>query len=225
MNGFNNPYNGTTDAARRKNDLLASVQHHDWKPTELNDLMEFSEHLLSFVNMDVEERFFNMILGRLYFDDLPDRYESIPQAHQDTFQWIFERKFQRGEPGAWDNFPDWLSSAGDKNVYWTTGKPGSGKSTLMKFMFNDERTTQGLQNWAQDTLLIKAGFFLWNSGTVMQMSRMGLLRSLLHTALECDKLTLLKLFKSRWQQYIDFGGGRQPFTWHELRYVSFIHQP
>ena len=51
----------------------------------------------------------------------------------------------------------------------------------------------------------------------MQMSRMGLLQSILHTSLECDRTTLLHLFKQRWQQFVGYGGGRQPLTWPELR--------
>lgn len=124
--------------------LVASVRDHDWKPTAEHDVTEFSDRLISSVDMDLEERFVNAILGRLYFADLPDRYDSIPQAHKDTFQWVFGNKSQRHRPTDWDSFTDWLSNTGERNVYWATGKPGSGKSTLMKFMFNDSRTWKSL---------------------------------------------------------------------------------
>jgi hypothetical protein len=75
---------------RPKTQLLASLRERNWKPSEQNDLKEFSEHLMPSVDMDVEDRFFNMMLGRLYFSGLPDRFESISEAHQETFQWMFE---------------------------------------------------------------------------------------------------------------------------------------
>lgn len=51
----------------------------------------------------------------------------------------------------------------------------------------------------------------------MQMSRKGLLQTLLHTALKNDKQHLIQVFEERWQQFVSFGGGREPFTWAELR--------
>jgi hypothetical protein len=68
----------------------------------------------------------------------------------------------------------------------------------MKFLFNDEKTSKSLEPWADGRPLVQADFFFWCAGTVMQMSRMGLLQSLLHTALKDDKKTLLRLFKPRW---------------------------
>lgn len=205
-----------SNATTRRLELLATVRDRDWKPTAQHDLTEFSDRLISSVDMDLEERFCNAILGRLYFADMSDRYESIPKAHQDTFQWVFNGKSQQQRPGDWDSFADWLSGT-DNNIYWATGKPGSGKSTLMKFMFNDSRTRESLQVWTQGRPLVEAGFFFWNSGTVMQTSRLGLIQSILHASLEHDKTTLLQLFKHRWQQFVGFGGGRQSFTWPELR--------
>jgi hypothetical protein len=36
----------------------------------------------------------------------------------------------------------WLM--GEENLYWITGKAWSGKSTLMKFFLNDNRTTESI---------------------------------------------------------------------------------
>lgn len=206
-----------SESTNRKLKLLASVRDHDWKPTTQHDLTEFSDRLISSVDMDLKERFFNAMLGRLYFADLPDRFNSIPQAHQETFRWVFDGESTQQRSADWDSFADWLSGADENNIYWATGKPGSGKSTLMKFMFNNTKTWENLKVWTHDRPLMRAGFFFWNSGTVMQMSRMGLVQSLLHTSLEYDQPALMQLFKHRWQQFAGYGGGRQPFTWPELR--------
>jgi hypothetical protein len=171
--------------------------------------------LSSVVDRDVENRFFNLIIASLYFSDLPERYEFIPKAHQDTFHWLFAndaQQQQQMDTDDWDSFTEWLSATDGKNVFWISGKPGSGKSTLMKYLFNDKRTITNLRTWTDGMPLQKAGFFFWNSGTVMQMSRMGLLRSLLHTVLQHDQDTVIQLFAHRWQQFVATGGGRQPFT-------------
>ncbi|KAH7068640.1 hypothetical protein FB567DRAFT_457239 [Paraphoma chrysanthemicola] len=205
------------DAAHRKTKLLSLIQSQDWQPTDQRDLMEFSNQLTSLVQTDLEDHFSKMILGRLYFVDLPHRYENIPKAHRDTFEWVFAGSPSQQDPVKWDGFSEWLSATGEKNVYWATGKPGSGKSTLMKFMYSHSRTDRDLQAWANGLPLVKAGFFFWSSGTFMQMSRNGLLQSLLHKSLKDDRSTLLRVFKHRWHQYTGFGGGRERFEWLELR--------
>lgn len=79
--------------------------------------------------MDIRERFSDAMLGRLYFADMSDRHNSIPQAHRDTFRWIFKSKIQQHDDMSWSSFSDWLKESSDRNVYWATGKPESGKST------------------------------------------------------------------------------------------------
>lgn len=103
------------------------------------------------------------------------------------------------------------------------GKPGSGKSTLMKYLFENQRTYDNLKIWADSKPLIRAGFFFWSSGTAMQMSRIGLLSTLLLESIQqllkqdSEPDILQKLFPERWEQYIHFGGGREPFKWIELQ--------
>ena len=92
------------------------------------------------------------------------------EAFEGTYEWIFkERK---------TTFPDW--ARGDDSVFWVTGKPGSGKSTLMNFISNHKRTRALLQEWAGDCRLTIAKFFFWNAGNKMQKSQKGLMQGLLH---------------------------------------------
>lgn len=60
------------------------------------------------------------VLDTLYFPVVQDREEGIPNAHKRTFEWIF--KLER-------DFVKFLKD--QTGCYWVTGKPGSGKSTLM----------------------------------------------------------------------------------------------
>ena len=205
------------DSSRCDVDLLTTIKHHDWKPTDDHDRAQFSQSFLStVVHSDMETRFFESIMARLYFPEISSRYENIPTAHDETFHWMFENNTQQINPDGWDMFTDWLSDTQGENLFWVSGKPGSGKSTLMKHLFNDPRTTTSLEAWTAGRPLVKAGFFFWNSGTVMQMSREALLQTILHMSLQNDKPTLMRLFDQRWQQFIAFGGGREPFTWEEL---------
>ncbi|KAI1858064.1 uncharacterized protein JN550_012886 [Neoarthrinium moseri] len=85
-------------------------------------------------------------------------------------------------PSLGDSFVTWLLS--NDTTYWISGKPGSGKSTLMLFLLKDPRT-QGLLNMrSPDTLII--GHFLLSSGHPMQRNTKGILCSLLHQILQDD---------------------------------------
>jgi len=76
----------------------------------------------------------------------------------------------------------WLKDDGD-NVFWVTGKPGSGKSTFMKFLRDHDGTHELLQEWAREDLLVTADHFFWLPGTPLQNSFEGLARSLMHAIL------------------------------------------
>lgn len=101
-----------------------------------------------------------------------------------TFDWIFrpvEETSQYAEGIRWADFSEWLRSG--KGVYWISGKAGSGKSTLMKYIVTHDTTSRNLKLWAGTTRLCKSGFFFWNSGTQLQCSQVGLFRSLLYDIL------------------------------------------
>jgi polynucleotide 5'-kinase involved in rRNA processing len=76
------------------------------------------------------------ILNSLYFDTMVDRHEEIQEAHQETFEWIYHSPMEDGDP--WASFIEWLRT-GD-SIYWINGKAGSGKSTLMRYLYDNRRT-------------------------------------------------------------------------------------
>ncbi|KAJ9415776.1 hypothetical protein QL093DRAFT_2581832 [Fusarium oxysporum] len=80
----------------------------------------------------------------------------------------------------WDSFTDWLVS--DQQIYWISGNPGSGKSTLMKYLSENRKTSKYLTKWRKGTVILS--HFFWRPGTRMQQSFKGLLCSLL-----CDLLS------------------------------------
>jgi hypothetical protein len=106
-----------------------------------------------------------------------------------------------------------------------TGKPGSGKSTLMKHLFRNERLFPQLEEWSGHSPGFLTGCFLWNCGNELQKSSIGLLNTLLYETLqdmiygpyEQDPAIIPWIFNDRWNQFVSYGGGLGPFTLPELR--------
>ncbi|KAK2772140.1 hypothetical protein CKAH01_14045 [Colletotrichum kahawae] len=126
------------------------------------------------------------IVSSLNYTSRPIRLDSIPQAHQDTFQWAFDSRL-----ASW-----FLSGSG---TFWISGKPGSGKSTFMKFISKHTRTKELLETWAGPTgKLAIATHCFWIAGTPIQKSWQGLLQSLLHDLLRGHPHAVSIACPSRW---------------------------
>lgn len=107
------------------------------------------------------------------------RHIQIPDAHRSTFQWIFQESVD--PTCGWSNFAQWLETG--SGFYWIRGNAGSGKSTLMKYHFDQEKTRRYLRKWAQNSNLQIIGFFIWQCGTAEQKSLAGIFRSLFYEVL------------------------------------------
>ena len=116
-----------------------------------------------------------LLLDSLWFPEIHSREERIADAHRKTFEWVFDRSGLGVKP--WDDFMQWLEKG--QGTYWIHGKAGSGKSTLMSFLVQDPRTLQALSVWSGTKAVFMPKFFFWISGTVMEKSIEGLLRSLI----------------------------------------------
>lgn len=79
----------------------------------------------------------------------------------------------------WDSFSNWLRSTDP--FYWISGKPGSGKTTLVKYILAHERTKKYLNIWSPGCKI--ASHFFWRPGSQMQKNIQGLLCSLLYQLL------------------------------------------
>ena len=118
------------------------------------------------------------VLDSLYFREMDARMEEISRAHAKTFEWIFTGRSKQVRD-SWDNFAAWLEEG--TGIYWIAGLPGAGKSTLMRFIHDDSRTGELLQDWTAREPLIRVSFSLWNSGaSVLQKNVCGLLRTCLY---------------------------------------------
>lgn len=106
------------------------------------------------------------VLYDLHFEQMHYRHNKISEAHPHTYEWIFA-----------DQFGWWAQSA--ESLFWISGKPGSGKSTLMRYLTDNERTPELFKGWCGEHKLVIATYFFWINGSPLQRSREGLLRALL----------------------------------------------
>jgi hypothetical protein len=105
----------------------------------------------------------------LDFAERKQRYERITEAHPTTFNWIFEKS----ELG----LISWLRKG--TGIYWIQGKPGSGKSTLMKFLHDHPQTSEIISHWRQGRDHTSAWFFFNERGSYIEKSFEGLFRSII----------------------------------------------
>jgi hypothetical protein len=93
---------------------------------------------------------------------------------------------------------EWLEEG--SGIYWINGKAGSGKTTLMKYIVEHATTSQHLSTWAQKSgsEYHMGSFFFWASGTLVQRSLSGLLRSLLFEILDQVPEIAPVLFPDLW---------------------------
>jgi ankyrin repeat protein len=120
-----------------------------------------------FPSLDAEKR--RVLLDSLRFDQIDARQMTIKSGHAKTCKWLLKMQ----------EYLDWLNV--DKLVehhgfLWIKGKPGTGKSTLMKFAHAHARKTM------KDKIIIS--FFFNARGEDLEKSTAGMYRSLLLQLLE-----------------------------------------
>ncbi|QGA20421.1 hypothetical protein EYB26_008123 [Talaromyces marneffei] len=129
---------------------------------------------------------------------------------------------QRSRQQVRRSFLGWLRSGG--GIYHISGKAGSGKSTLMKFLCQNPRLRSELEEWAGDKKLVFANFFFWASGDKQQRSLEGLYRSLLFEILNQCPEFINEVFPDQWanmKSHLTRWEGR-PFLLSELRQAMGI---
>lgn len=188
--------------------------------TRIHISSKIDAHETSHVLRDQRER----VLSSLKFESMYARENASPinQSHEGTFQWIFKdvsesnnssedvSKYDRSlnndsESGSssdggfyapkpvWSSFVHWLQS--DEKFYWISGKPGSGKSSLIRYLVLDPRTTDLLQRRpsAENTKVLRS--FIWAAGNNIQRSQKGVLATLLHELLSDEAMPIDQVTK------------------------------
>ncbi|KAH6881054.1 hypothetical protein B0T10DRAFT_551352 [Thelonectria olida] len=199
------------------NDIIHAIQQDSTSPSRDE---AWSDELR--VSDDLYNQSVHTLLSSLEYKGMKDRANRIPEAHKTTFRWLF----QDGNDDKWTNFKNWLQS--DDKLYWITGKAGSGKSTLMKYICQPASLHSGrrkptcreyLEEWSGNKELVIASFYFWNSGIQMQTTQKGLLMSLLRQMIEgCPGLVSFAC-SNRWETLCLFGYNPPDWEEQELRNV------
>lgn len=149
--------------------------------------------------------FVDKIKSALYFREESNRFVEVKEAHRETFRWIFEdhvagqSALSEEARDSVQQFRPWLRKG--KGCFWFNGKAGSGKSTLMKYIFHHKSLVDDLKVWAGPRQLIACRFFFWYAGKPLQRSQEGVLRSILFNILNV-RPSLTPLLFPRLSQYV-----------------------
>jgi hypothetical protein len=108
-------------------------------------------------------------MAALRFPQMEVRRQTVKDAHTGTCEWIFEEPEYR-------SWCDTDQTPLHHGFMWIKGKPGAGKSTLMKFILDSTE-----QQSALDETVIS--FFFNARGDILERSLEGMYRQLLHQLL------------------------------------------
>lgn len=84
---------------------------------------------------------------------------TIYYAH-DAMSYTFERVFTQKKPKVRPQVTFLPSFESGDGIYWISGHPGFGKSTLIKFIYDHPTTRRSLENWAGYKCLVRTIYFL-----------------------------------------------------------------
>ena len=139
---------------------LASQSHPEW--CRQVDLVECADALGRSWTLTSDER---NCARSLSSNGMRTRRDDIRPPMDDTCSWLLKHS----------TFNSWLQQG--QGIFWITGKPGSGKSTLMKYLLGHQEKTL-----SQGDVL--ASHFFHFAGGSLERSIAGMLRSLLCQILE-----------------------------------------
>ncbi|KAK0748990.1 hypothetical protein B0T18DRAFT_96185 [Schizothecium vesticola] len=186
------------DMCRGQLHLHLSMLHNAAIQAALDNIEVASEDLLERLEKSREKANQQAIQDGLAFQSMVDRYQDIAMAATDTFGWIFDNSSKQLESNRHllQPFRDWLED-GD-GIFHISGKPGTGKSTLMKFLCQHKKTLESLERWSGTKELVLGHFFFWNRGSAMQKSLVGLIRALMYHVVIQRPDIILELFPDLW---------------------------
>ncbi|KAL6788179.1 hypothetical protein J3E68DRAFT_131550 [Trichoderma sp. SZMC 28012] len=152
---------------KRKLDEEDSASEHDYRKRQCHNKGKESPAIEI---MDAEVK--KSLIEQLYFDKIDERLMNLTTAQGKTCCWFLDK----------DEYISWNDASQQPDhggFLWIKGHPGTGKSTLMKFLFETVKT-----NAKGDSFQIILSFFFLARGTAEEKSTMGLYRSLLHQLFE-----------------------------------------
>ncbi|KAI0188877.1 hypothetical protein EV127DRAFT_113621 [Xylaria flabelliformis] len=114
-----------------------------------------------------------------------------------------------------NDFITWLRQG--SGFFHISGKPGSGKSTMMKYVCSHHGLEDHLNVWCHDAQLCLGQFFFWKPGSLAQKSIKGLLRGLLYSILDKNRNLIPTVFPNLWKRILH----TRSSTSRQLEYRDF----
>ncbi|KAI3324731.1 hypothetical protein HD806DRAFT_53878 [Xylariaceae sp. AK1471] len=136
-------------------------------------------------------------LRSLSFPEMENRSNDIDSAAEGTCKWLLRHKVHR----------DW--AACDRSLLWIKGKPGLGKSTLLRYALGDAIVASNIGDRA-----LVLSFFFHGRGTELQKSSLGFFRSLLHQLLRRVPDALPDLVSTFEERFQSMGEPGQKWQWN-----------
>lgn len=168
------------------------------------------------------------IVEALAFPEMMARENQIKEPFPATFGWLLDDPSSSSaqqpspvepHPCRGQDFKAWLRSPDNESPFWITGKPASGKTTIMKYICTNPKVQASLRLWAGDLGLLTCSVYFWNPGSSEQKSQVGLLRTMLHQLLN-QRPELCPLVTPERYLYFQLAGTDAPnpdWTVKELR--------
>jgi hypothetical protein len=188
------------ELTRMKNEIIGALKNVKCPGSE--DLVKKLSAAQRMATQDMPRE---AILKCLRYPEMDYRQGNITTLSNSSYSWMFELPVM-GQPPI--RYVPWLRE--DDGIFWVTGKAGSGKSTLMKHIYKDERTHAALRSWANGRQIFTASHYFWYAGSPIQKSHSGLMRSILYEILDKCPDLIESVCKDRWRDELR---GRDALPW------------
>ncbi|KAL9616625.1 MAG: hypothetical protein Q9160_008535 [Pyrenula sp. 1 TL-2023] len=201
-----------------KTQELIRDEAHNIRDTVLKQGQDTNDHIEHGFRTQRDERLdqerYHLLPESLSYPEMNARLNQITESHTKTFEWIYDDSLRSG----WSPFSTYLQSA--QNIYWIQGKAGSGKSCLMKFISQDNRTKDALRSWEPQRSVKILSHFFWSPGSEMKKSPKGFLLSIVYQLFR-ELPGLASRFLTEGQ---NFSHRRSPNDWSERKLLVAFKQ-
>ncbi|EJT73965.1 hypothetical protein, variant [Gaeumannomyces tritici R3-111a-1] len=154
----------------------------------------------------VDSRELQACLQSLSFPQMTNRFHDIQPAEDNTCLWLLRHRKYR----AWADL--------EHSILWIMGKPGAGKSTLMKYALDNHPQLPGV---AKDDIVFS--FFFHARGHDLQKSPLGFWLSLLHRFLELAPAPLAHVVQTYLRKQATHGKHKEgKWQWHQSELHSMF---
>ncbi|PMD63252.1 uncharacterized protein K444DRAFT_500500, partial [Hyaloscypha bicolor E] len=145
-------------------------------------------------------------LKYLYFKEMEARQHEIVLATETTCEWLLQHS----------KFRQWTLQ--NRGLLWIKGNPGTGKSTIMKYVLQKMSHNKP----AVQSKLVILSFFFHGRGSTLQHTPLGFYRSILHQILAHVPSELSDLVTDFRKNCEVKGKPGEKWDWHEVELRAFL---